>query len=101
MISLLIIIDYSIFVGISTRATLRKLLEDGDISPFDEKKFYQSVRAFYVQAMKYALDNLPVNDTLLKNAKFVNFRVKEDATFSQVEYFVERLVATLLLVYII
>ena len=100
MISLLIIIDYSIFVGISTRATLRKVLEDGDIGPCDEKKFYQSVRAVYVQAMKYALDNLPVKYTLLKNAKFVNFRVKEDATFSQVEYFVERL-ATLLLVYII
>ena len=51
--------------------------------------------------MKYALNNLPVKDTLLKNAEFVNFRIKEDATFSQVEYFVERLVATLLLMYII
>ena len=80
------------FIGISTRSTLRKLLEEGDISPSDETKFYRSVRAFYVQAMKYALDNLPVKDALLKSAKFVNFRSKDDATFSQVEFFVERLV---------
>ena len=42
--------------------------------------------------MKYVMDNLPVKDSLLKKAKFVNFRAKDDATFSQVEYFVERLV---------
>ena len=52
--------------------------------------FYKSVRAFYVQAMKYALDNLPVKDPLLRNARFLSFKNKDDATFSQVEYFVER-----------
>ena len=36
------IIDHLIFVGISTRAALRKLLKDGDITPSDELKFYQS-----------------------------------------------------------
>ena len=93
------IIDHSIFIGISTRSTLRKLLEEGDICPSDESKFYRSARAFYVQAMKYALDNLPIKDSLLKNAKFVNFKTKDDATFSQVEYFVERLGAIWLLLY--
>ena len=52
-------LDHSIFIGISIRAALRKLLEDGDISLSDITKFYQSVRAFYIQAMKYALDNVP------------------------------------------
>ena len=71
---------------------LRKLLEEGDISPSDEAKLYESVRAFYVLAMEYALKNLPINDCLLKNARFFNFKSKDNAAFSQVEYFVERLV---------
>ena len=86
------LLDHSVFIGISTRAAVRKLLEEGDIGPSDTSRFYRSVRAFYVQAMKYALDNLPIKDSLLRNARFLNFKAKDDATFSQVEYFVERLV---------
>ena len=51
------------------------------------------MKTFYIQAIKYALDNLPVKDALLKSAKFVDFRSEDNATFSQVEFFVERLVA--------
>ena len=69
---------------------LRKLLEEGTISSAQVTKFYQSVRAFYIQAMMYALDNLPLKDDLLKNANFVNFKSQENTRFSQVEYFVER-----------
>ena len=70
---------------------LRKLLEEGDISAADQTKFYASVRAFYIQAMHYALENLPLKDHLLQNARFLNLESKNSATFSQVEYFVERL----------
>lgn len=67
-------------------------MEEGDISASNKSKFYESVRAFYVRAMQYALENLPLRDPLLKNARFLNFESKSGATFSQVEYFVERLV---------
>lgn len=78
------------FIGIITRTSLRKLVEEGDISRSDETKFYKSVRAFYVQGLQYALANLPVKDPLLVNAGFVNFTARDRASFSQVEYFVER-----------
>ena len=83
-------VDHSVFIGISTRTTIRKLLEEGDVGPHDTSRFYQSVRAFYVQAMKYDFDNLPIKDPLLRNARFLNFKNKDHATFSQVKYFVER-----------
>ena len=51
---------------------LRKLLNEGDISAADQTKFYASVRAFYVKAMCYALENLPLKDPLLQNARFLN-----------------------------
>ena len=43
------------------------------------------------EPLEYALDNLPLKDNLLKNASFVSYK-KEDASFSQVEYFVDRFV---------
>ena len=71
-------IDESIFIGIITRSKLRTLVNSGDISPTESNKFFKSVRAFYVLAMEYALKNLPLNDA------------RNDVTFSQVEYFVDR-----------
>ena len=64
--------DNRIFIGFSTKLHLQKLLEEGDISPAQVTNFYQSARAFYVQAVKYALDNLPIKDYLLRNASFVS-----------------------------
>ena len=67
-----------------------KLQQDSDISATDVKRFYVGVRAFYIPAVDYAIDNLPLNDTLLKNAEFIYFPKREQATISQV-YFVTRL----------
>ena len=83
-------IDDGLFIGMSTKMCLQKLLREGDNSPRDVTKFYQSTRAFHVRALQYALDNLPVHDALLRNATFLDFRSREHITFSQVEYFVER-----------
>ena len=40
--------------------------------------------------MEYALENLPLKDQLLRNAKCLDFESKDSANFSQVEYFVQR-----------
>lgn len=84
--------DKDIFIGFTTKLRLQKLLEEGCISSTDVTMFYQTVRAFYVRAMEYAIHNLPLKDDLLKNASFVNFKSRENAQFCQVEYFVERYV---------
>ena len=56
------------------------------------QKFYKGVRLFYKSAVDYAIENLPLNDDLLKNAEFVYFPKRDQATISQVVYFVTRLV---------
>ena len=75
-----------------TKRVLQKLLDDGEVSSLEVTQFYKGVRAFYVRALEYALDNLPLKDDLLKNASFVSYKKREDASFSQVEYFVDRFV---------
>ena len=74
----------------STRQLLNRLEDDGDISSADVKLFYTSARQFYTKAAYYALDNLPLNDPVLQNSKFVDFMKKDTQDFSQVEYFVAR-----------
>ena len=76
---------------------LQKCLDEGDIGPEDEKRFYRSVRAFYIQAFEYALKHLPIDDDLLKNSSFLDFKLRENSTISQVEYFVERYISNLLI----
>ena len=41
-----------------------------------------------MKAMGYALSNLPMNDEVLKNAKFVNVMLRDEASLAQVVYFV-------------
>lgn len=78
------------FVGFATKALLRKHFDEGSISDHQQSKFYQSVRAFYSRAFSYAVEHLPLDDRLLKNAAFVNFRRRESAVLSEVEYFIDR-----------
>ena len=73
---------------------MRRLIDNGDVTRTTEKKFYQAVRSFYCTAVAYALKNLPLNDKVLQNAQFVNFSSREEALFSQVEYFVNRSATT-------
>ena len=67
-----------------------KLEKDGDISANQVKKFYTGVRLFYLSAVDYAIENLPLNDSLLKNAEFVYYPKRAQATISQVVYFMTR-----------
>ena len=73
-----------------TKSSIRQRLNDGDISQQQVNKFYDSTIVFYERAMEYAVQNLPLNDTLLKNATFVNFKLRENVTFSQVEFLIQR-----------
>ena len=82
-------VDDDIFIGLITRQRLNKLFREGDLSPTEKSKFLKSVRAFYIRAMEYSIANLPLND-LLRNAAFVHIPSREDARFTQVEYFVSR-----------
>uniref|UniRef100_H3A161 HAT C-terminal dimerisation domain-containing protein n=1 Tax=Latimeria chalumnae TaxID=7897 RepID=H3A161_LATCH len=82
--------DESLCVGLVTKQTVYRLTNEGDISPATKKKFFSAVRAFYSSVTKYAFKKLPLNNEELKNATFVSFDVKEDCTFEQVEYFVDR-----------
>ena len=79
-----------IHMGMATKMKLDKLLNDGDISENDAKKFYRAVLKFYQTAFSYATERLPHCDALLMNAKLINFIERENVNLSQMEYFISR-----------
>ena len=81
-------IDNAIYIGIRTRQLLQA--DNGEATHTEERRFYQAVCAFYCTAADYALKHLPLNDRVLQNARFVNFKSREAALFSEVEFFVNR-----------
>ncbi len=83
-------IDKQLYIGIITRSLLNKLRDEGDIGTNQVNKFYVAVRSFYYSAAEYAIKNLPRDDPVLQNANFLRFEIREAASFTQVEFFLNR-----------
>lgn len=82
--------DHAITIGMVTKQRLGKLLNEGDICPTDEKKFYAGAKAFCVDAASPALKKLPFDNGVRENARFLNFERREEytCTFDFIEFFV-------------
>ncbi|XP_049455395.1 uncharacterized protein LOC125902816 [Epinephelus fuscoguttatus] len=67
-----------------------RLLDDGDITPQQMEKFHEAALAFLINAVDYALKKLPLQEPLLKHAKFVDVRQRLECGIEDALYFVER-----------
>ena len=47
-------IDNAIYIGISTRQLLNQLIDNGEATHTEERRFYQALRAFYCTVKDYA-----------------------------------------------
>ena len=54
------------FLQMFTKSKLRSLLNEGDITEYEEKKFYADVRAYLEAGVNYALSHLPFKDDVIK-----------------------------------
>ncbi|XP_039653059.1 uncharacterized protein LOC120557088 [Perca fluviatilis] len=77
-------------VGFTTRATLNRLLEAGDITPQEVQLFQQAALAFLVRAVEYGINKLPLKEALLKHAKFVDVQQRTECGVEDALYFVDR-----------
>ena len=84
--------DGKIQVGIVTHQKAKSLLEEGVVPPLKVSTFYKGVRSFFETAVEYSLQNLPHDDAVLRNARFINFEQRMQADQLQAEYFVMRYV---------
>ncbi|CAB4014767.1 ATP-dependent DNA helicase [Paramuricea clavata] len=77
--------DSSLSVGMVTKGKMRSLLDEGDINLRSIDKFYDGIREFYSTAFAYCTKWLPLNNTLLKNCVFVDFKKRNQCSMDNVE----------------
>ena len=92
ILALYICVDEKIQIGIVTHQKAKSLLEEGDVPLLKVSTFYKGVRSFFETAVEYSLRNLPHDDAVLRNARFINFEQRMQADQLQAEYFVMKYV---------
>ena len=86
------LIGERLMIGFTTRATLNRLLEAGDISPQQVQRFQQAAVAFLERAVEYAIKKLPMKEPLIKHAMFLDVQQRVECGVEDAFYFVDRLV---------
>ena len=77
-------------MGFTTRGTLNRFLEAGDVPSNQAQQFQQAALAFLVGAVEYAMAKLPLKDALLKHARFVDVQLRAECGVEDALYFVDR-----------
>ena len=77
--------DVELGIGITTRATVMKLLKTGDVDSKKVDKFFDATRAFFATAYKYCVHWSPLDDEFLKACIFVDFGKRNDVSFRDIE----------------
>ena len=72
--------DSKLEVDLNTQCQIKRILNDDDISQHQKNKFYNLDRSFYKRAFKYALNNLPHSDEILKHVGVINWEHRKFAT---------------------
>ena len=79
-------------IGFTTRATLNRLLNAGDITPQQVERFQQAAVAFLMRAVEYAMKKPPLREPLMKHAMFLDVQRRAECGVEDALYFVHRLV---------
>ncbi|XP_034091651.1 uncharacterized protein LOC117559094 isoform X1 [Gymnodraco acuticeps] len=77
-------------VGFTTRATLNRLLEAGDITPQEVQLFQQAALAFLVRAVEYGINKLPLKEAHLRHTRFVDVQQRTECGVEDALYFIDR-----------
>ena len=81
---------YKLNVGFITRVRLNHLLDAGDITAQKVELFHTAALNFFVKAVEYALQRLPLIEPLLKHARFLDVRQRAECGVEDALYFVDR-----------
>jgi hypothetical protein len=76
-----------VFIGLTTKTKLNRLLHKGDISKSQWKKCLEGCVAFYTDSLKYVLRSMNLTGSLWEHAVWINFFERHAAKWSDVEHF--------------
>eukprot|EP00795_Rhopilema_esculentum_P011061 gene11061-19920_t len=76
-----------IYLGVLTKRTLKKLLDEGDISEQQYKDLHDAVHYYFKLSLQYMKKKFPLNNPLICNAVWVNVPDRINSKWAQVQYF--------------
>ncbi|XP_066020951.1 uncharacterized protein [Pocillopora verrucosa] len=79
-----------IHLGGTTKFTLQRLLNQGEISQTAYTRFLTAAHEYFKAAFQYVLSKFPITDELLKHARWINVQKRSQAKWESVEYFLSR-----------
>jgi len=79
----------NVFVGMCTRNTLRKLLNEGIIADAQYNLMLKAAQEFYKESLKYVLKKMDNSEGFWKHAFWIDFFHRNKANWEDVHYFTE------------
>ena len=77
----------SIFLGGTTKATLNRLLSEGDISQHKYDSFHTGAHLYFKDALQYIQNKFPIKNEVIHNSVWVDVEKRDKATWSNIEFF--------------
>ena len=78
----------TIFLGGTTKATMNRLLNNGDITQATYDQFHKGVQLYYKDALDYIQRKFPISDPVICNSRWVDVLQRDKAEWNQVEFFI-------------
>ena len=85
--------EHSIFMGVTTKFKLQKLLNDGDISERQHSRVFKAAQAYFKDSLSYILTKFPLSNKLIIKAGWIDVGSRIDSKWESVEFFINRLKA--------
>ena len=77
----------SIFLGGTTKATLNRLLSEGDISQHKYDSFHKGAYLYFKDALQYIQNKFPIKNEVIHNSVWVDVEKRGKPTWSNIELF--------------
>lgn len=85
-----------IFLGGTTKFTLNRLLNKGDISNDECTKFTEAAQSFFKYSLQYIKSKFPLHTQVIGNAVWIDVECRADINWSHIEFFLENFSSTTL-----
>ena len=82
--------EHSIFMGVTTKFKLQKLLNDGDISERQHSWVFKAAQAYFKDSLSYILTKFPLSNELIMKAGWIDVGSRIDSKWESVEFFINR-----------
>ena len=82
--------EHSIFMGVTTKFKLQKLLNDGDISERQHSRVFKAAQAYFKDSLSHILTKFPLSNELIMKAGWIDVGSRIDSKWESVEFFINR-----------